>query len=184
MTDRQLRHLRREELIDIIYTLQLRQEQLQKENAALRAELETRQLRVEKAGSLAEAALAVSGVLEAAQKKGLLVAEGDGLRLASHKVTLASDQEGLSRKELNELTWDQVDLDGGSLLWNLSAWLTEPYTADRVASAVSFGMAALLTLAAAAALWLGGSPFLLLAAMALFVRAVREIGLVKWVQNG
>ena len=31
MTDRQLRHLRREELIDIIYTLQLRQEQLQKE---------------------------------------------------------------------------------------------------------------------------------------------------------
>ena len=75
-------------------------------------------------------------------------------------------------------------LDGGSILWNLSAWLTEPYTADRVAAAVSFGMAALLTLAAAAALWLGGSPFLLLAAMALFVRAVREIGLVKWVQNG
>ena len=66
MTDRQLRHLRREELIDIIYTLQLRQEQLQKENASLRAELETRQLRV--AGSLAEAALAVSGVLEAAQR--------------------------------------------------------------------------------------------------------------------
>lgn len=63
MTDRQLRHLRREELIDIIYTLQLRQEQLQKENASLRAELETRQLRVEKAGSLA-----VSGVLEAAQR--------------------------------------------------------------------------------------------------------------------
>lgn len=25
-------------------------------------------------------------------------------------------QEGLSRKELNELTWDQVDLDGGSIL--------------------------------------------------------------------
>lgn len=25
-------------------------------------------------------------------------------------------QEGLSRKELNELTWDQVDFDGGSLL--------------------------------------------------------------------
>lgn len=68
MTDRQLRHLRRDELIDIIYTLQLRQEQLQKENASLRAELETRQLRVEKAGSLAEAALAVSGVLEAAQR--------------------------------------------------------------------------------------------------------------------
>ena len=60
-----------------------------------------------------------------------------------------------------------LPLDGGSVLWNLLAWLTEPYTADRVAGIVSFGMAALLTLAAAAALWKGGSPFLLLAAAAL-----------------
>lgn len=60
-----------------------------------------------------------------------------------------------------------LPLDGGSILWNLLAWLTEPYTADRVAGIVSFGMAALLTLAAAAALWKGGSPFLLLAAAAL-----------------
>ena len=43
-------------------------------------------------------------MLEAAQKKGLLVAEGDGLRLASHKITLASDQEGLSRKLLEAHT--------------------------------------------------------------------------------
>lgn len=60
-----------------------------------------------------------------------------------------------------------LPLDGGSMLWNLLAWLTEPYTADRIAGVVSFGMAALLTLAAAAALWKGGSPFLLLAAAAL-----------------
>ncbi len=60
-----------------------------------------------------------------------------------------------------------LPLDGGSVLWNLLAWLTEPYTADRIAGIVSFGMAALLTLAAAAALWKGGSPFLLLAAAAL-----------------
>ena len=60
-----------------------------------------------------------------------------------------------------------LPLDGGSVLWNLLAWLTEPYTADRIAGVVSFGMAALLTLAAAAALWKGGSPFLLLAAAAL-----------------
>ena len=60
-----------------------------------------------------------------------------------------------------------LPLDGGSVLWNLLAWLTEPYTADRIAGIISFGMAALLTLAAAAALWKGGSPFLLLAAAAL-----------------
>ena len=60
-----------------------------------------------------------------------------------------------------------LPLDGGSVLWNLLAWLTEPYTADRVTGIISFGMAALLTLAAAAALWKGGSPFLLLASAAL-----------------
>ncbi len=64
-------------------------------------------------------------------------------------------------------------LDGGSILWNFAAWLTDPYTADRVAGAVGFGMAALLTLAAVAALWLGGSPFLLLAAAGLLWHALR-----------
>lgn len=68
MTDRQLRRLRREELVDIIYTLQLQQQRLREENASLRAALDSRRLQVEKAGSLAEAALAVSGVLEAAQQ--------------------------------------------------------------------------------------------------------------------
>ena len=60
-----------------------------------------------------------------------------------------------------------LPLDGGSVLWNLLAWLTEPYTADRVTGIISFGMAALRTLAAAAALRKGGSPFLLLASAAL-----------------
>ena len=70
-------------------------------------------------------------------------------------------------------------LDGGSILWNFAAWLTEPYTADRVAGVVGFGMAALMTLAAVAALWLGGSPFLLLAASGLLWYALREIGVAK-----
>lgn len=39
-------------------------------------------------------------------------------------------QEGLSRKELNELTWDQVDLDGGSLLLPDRAVPLEPSVAD------------------------------------------------------
>ena len=65
-----------------------------------------------------------------------------------------------------------LPLDGGSLLWNLAAWLTEPYTADRVAGVVGFGVAALLTLAAGAALMLGGSPFLLLAAAGLLWHSI------------
>ena len=67
-------------------------------------------------------------------------------------------------------------LDGGSLLWNLAAWLTEPYTADRIAGVVGFGVAALLTLAAGAALMLGGSPFLLLAAAGLLWHSIAAIG--------
>lgn len=39
-------------------------------------------------------------------------------------------QEGLSRKELNELTWDQVDLDGGSLLLPDRTVPLEPSVAD------------------------------------------------------
>ena len=74
-------------------------------------------------------------------------------------------------------------LDGGSILWNLAAWLTEPYTADRVAAVVGFGMAAVLTLGAAAALWMGGSPFLLLAAAALLWYALRQIGVAKPPEN-
>ena len=39
-------------------------------------------------------------------------------------------QEGLSRKELNELTWDQVDFDGGSLLLPDRTVPLEPSVAD------------------------------------------------------
>lgn len=39
-------------------------------------------------------------------------------------------QEGLSRKELNELTWDQVDLDGGNILLLDRTVPLEPSVAD------------------------------------------------------
>ena len=39
-------------------------------------------------------------------------------------------QAGLSRKELNELTWDQVDLDGGSILLPDRTVPLEPSVAD------------------------------------------------------
>lgn len=70
-------------------------------------------------------------------------------------------------------------LDGGSILWNVAAWLTEPYTADRVTAVVGLGAAVMLTLAAAAALLLGGSPFFLLAAAALLWQTMRQKGVAK-----
>ena len=71
-------------------------------------------------------------------------------------------------------------LDGGRLLWLAVAWLTEPFTADRLAAAV--GLAVSGALAAVGILLTcraGGSPFLLLGAVGLLVTNLREKSLVK-----
>ena len=71
-------------------------------------------------------------------------------------------------------------LDGGRLLWLLTARLTEPFTADRISEAVSTLICAALTvLGAAVLICRGGSPFLLIGALGLRAAAGREKGLVK-----
>lgn len=70
-------------------------------------------------------------------------------------------------------------LDGSRMLWNVAAYLTEPYTADRFCGAVGIFCAALLALCAAAAVYCGGSPFFLLAALGLLRGVAGEIGLAK-----
>ena len=57
MADRELRRMHRAELIEIIYALKQREDQLTKENAALTAQLQDRQIRLSEAGSIAQAAL-------------------------------------------------------------------------------------------------------------------------------
>ena len=77
-----------------------------------------------------------------------------------------------------------LPLDGGSMLWNLLAWVTEPYTADRVMTAIGFGTAAVLTLAAVWAAWQGGGFFFLLAALGLLWQPLGQIGVAKPLQSG
>ena len=77
-----------------------------------------------------------------------------------------------------------LPLDGGSMLWNLLAWITEPYTADRVMTAIGFGTAAVLTLAAVWAVWQGGGFFFLLAALGLLWHPLGQIGVAKPLQSG
>ena len=67
MTDKDLRHLSRAELLDILYEQQKRYEESLSENQALRQQLEERTLRIASAGSIAEAAMQINGVFEAAQ---------------------------------------------------------------------------------------------------------------------
>ena len=67
MTDKEFKRLNRSQLIDIIYQLQLNEEKLMDENKKLKEALEDKRIRMEKAGSIAEAAIEINNVMQAAQ---------------------------------------------------------------------------------------------------------------------
>lgn len=67
MTDKEFKRLNRSQLIEIIYQLQLRQEEMTAENEKLSKELEDKRIRVDKAGNIADAALEINNVMQAAQ---------------------------------------------------------------------------------------------------------------------
>lgn len=67
MTDKELKRLRRIELIEIIYELQKNQEVLQSQVDSLRTALSERQIKIRASGSIAEAALKINHIFECAQ---------------------------------------------------------------------------------------------------------------------
>lgn len=67
MADRELRRMSRADLIEIIYELRKNEAALQAENEALRQQLEDRNAKISKAGSLAELSASLNGLFEAAQ---------------------------------------------------------------------------------------------------------------------
>ena len=67
MTDKEFKRLSRSQLIDIIYQLQLKQDELTADNEKLENALADKRLRVNKAGNIAEAALEIHNVMQAAQ---------------------------------------------------------------------------------------------------------------------
>ena len=68
MDDKEFRKLRREDLVEIIYQYQRREQRLTQENETLKNQLKERTIQIEQAGSIAQAALALNGVFEAAQQ--------------------------------------------------------------------------------------------------------------------
>ena len=68
MTEKELRRLRRGELLELLLEQTKEAEALKKELSETKKQLESREIRLEKAGSIAEAALQVNGVFEAAQE--------------------------------------------------------------------------------------------------------------------
>ena len=75
MTDKEFKRLSRSQLIDIIYQLQIKQNELEAENERLSKALADKRLRVSKAGNIAEAALEVHNVMQAAQDAAALYLE-------------------------------------------------------------------------------------------------------------
>lgn len=68
MTEKELRRLKRADLIEIIYKQQKIEQRLTEEVRTLQARLDDRSYRLTRAGTLAEAALSLNGVFDAAQK--------------------------------------------------------------------------------------------------------------------
>ena len=67
MTQKELRHLSRSDLLEMLLELSRENEKLAREASALRRELGERNIAIDQCGSLAEAALKLNGVFEAAQ---------------------------------------------------------------------------------------------------------------------
>ena len=127
MTNKELRKLSRAELIDILFELQTQNENLTAENRELAAQLESRQLQITEAGSIAEAALRLNGVFEAAQaaadqyvrctKDSLIIAERTLAAAKRQADTLVQEATAQAQKLLAdadarlESSWPQFLLD-------------------------------------------------------------------------
>ncbi len=68
MTDKEFRKLKRSDLISIIYEYQKRQDELVEENKDLREQLDSKNLKISNAGSIAEAVVGLDLLFETAQK--------------------------------------------------------------------------------------------------------------------
>lgn len=68
MAEKEFRKYNKRDLLDVIYHLKINEEQLQKEVASLKAELEDKRIRLSSAGSIADAASAITNVFSAAQQ--------------------------------------------------------------------------------------------------------------------
>ena len=98
MTDKEVKHLSRPQLIEIIYQLQTREEELTDKNRRLEEELQSKRIRMENAGNIAEAALELNNVFQSAQNAAVqYLSEIQTIREAAEKekqrIILAAEEE-------------------------------------------------------------------------------------------
>ena len=68
MTEKELKRLRRSDLLELLLAQSKENQKLQQELEEARAQLADQAIKIEKAGSMAEAALQLSGIFEAADR--------------------------------------------------------------------------------------------------------------------
>ena len=67
MTNKDLKHLTRRELVDIIYQFKKNEQEMQEEIETLKNELQDKRIRISAAGSIADAAVSITNVFSTAQ---------------------------------------------------------------------------------------------------------------------
>ena len=94
MTNNELKRLSRRELVDVIYQLKRNEEELQTKIVALETELQDKRIRIAEAGTVAQAAVDISGVLTAAQSAAdLYLQEIESLRQDTEKACIEKVEE-------------------------------------------------------------------------------------------
>ena len=122
MTNKELRKLSRAELIDILFELQTQNENLTAENRELAAQLESRQLQITEAGSIAEAALRLNGVFEAAQ-----AAADQYVRCTKDSLTIAERTLAAAKRQADTLV-QEATAQAQKLLANADARLESSWS--------------------------------------------------------
>lgn len=98
MTEKEMRRLKRAELLELLLEQAQEVELLKKELADTRKQLESREIKLEKAGSIAEAALQVNGVFEAAQEAAAQYLENINTLAERQEAACAKKEKESSRK--------------------------------------------------------------------------------------
>ena len=115
MTDREIRRLRRDDLLQILIDQQRRIDELTSSLEETQAALEAKRVALDDVGSLAEASLKLNGVFEAAERAAKQYA--DEVRARADDILSRSQHEadeltGRSRREADELmakTWAECE---------------------------------------------------------------------------
>ena len=108
LTENELRKLSRIDLLELLLEKSRENEKLQEELDQVKAQLAERNIKIEKAGSIAEAALALNGVFEAAQAAADQYLEN--LRTISGETSQISDQTSQISEEATKIPDKTIEI--------------------------------------------------------------------------